>query len=50
MQSIIIIKSGEYKFKRNKPPWIGYRETSTSPTDLTLGKPPSKREETLSRS
>ena len=45
-------KSGEYKLKRNKTknPRIGYRETSTSPIDLTLGKPPTIQEETLSRS
>ena len=34
-------KSGEYKFKCKKPPRIDYRGTSTSPTDLILGKPPS---------
>ena len=31
---------GEYEFKRKKPPQIDYRETSTPPTDLILGKPP----------
>ena len=40
-------KSGEYKFKRNKPPRIDYRGTSTSPTDLILGKPPTIQGETL---